>query len=460
MFSFDLLALPVMSNSLTRNSETHIWLKCIELIWFAAASHETMTLQTIFAGCQPFVESATQLVLILVLLPVLLPFLLFLAACTLAWALIFRLFKAEYDITITREALPPDADTGTVTTRDGVVINYYKAIVRSEDGSRRAVQDPKVVLFCNPLGQKGMSSWGSACAAIAQLWGPGTILICWDYRGFFESDDPKRPRTVDVRNHAEDGAVVLEEVVGDRPATLLVGHSMGVQVALEFTLLYPEKVGSMVLLNGTYGHALQTAFQPILRLPYVGSVISSVIQWLLARGHEEILEMIRRYSEPFFGIMFRMLTVLFGSKALQKLYGKEYMLRAWQQYLGGICSNSKSMKAFLRGFQDLDAHSTGHLLHQISHPTLLIAGIWDGLTPAYNMMVMKRAMTNARLVLDTFSGHFSVMEHPELVMTEMAKFLSELPHFRRRTESQFEQHSLKETWVYNIQTCGYVECLF
>ncbi|CAL1148925.1 unnamed protein product [Cladocopium goreaui] len=404
-----------------------------------------MAVQEVFANLQPFVESSAQALLLLALLPIVFPCLLFLAVCTLVWALIFRYFKAEYDITITREALPPHPDTATVTTRDGIVINYYTAVVRSEDGTIPTVSDPKVVLFCNPLGQKGMSSWGSASAAIAQLWGPGTILICWDYRGFFESDDPKRPRTVDVRNHAEDGAVVLEEVVGDKPATLLVGHSMGVQVGLEFTLLYPEKVGAMILLNGTYGHALQTAFQPILRLPYVGSVISSVIQWFLARGHEDILEMIRRFSEPFIGILFQMMTVLFGSKSLQKLYGKDYMLKAWQQYLGGICSNAKSMKAFLRGFQDLDAHSTGHLLYQISHPTLLMAGIWDTLTPAYTMLVMKRQMANARLVLDTFSGHFSVMEHPELVMTEIAKFLAEeVPNFRRRTGSQFEKPSLKK----------------
>ena len=33
----------------------------------------------------------------------------------------------------------------------------------------------------------------------------------------------------------------------------------------------------------------------------------------------------------------------------------------------------------------------GHLLHELGHPTLLIAGIWDFLTPAYNMVTMNRA---------------------------------------------------------------------
>ena len=104
-----------------------------------------MAVQEVFANLQPFVESAAQALLLLALLPILCPCLLFLAVCTLVWALIFRYFKAEYDITITREALPPHPDTATVTTRDGIVINYYTAVVRSEDGTIPTVSDPKVI---------------------------------------------------------------------------------------------------------------------------------------------------------------------------------------------------------------------------------------------------------------------------------------------------------------------------
>lgn len=97
------------------------------------------------------------------------------------------------------------------------------------------------------------------------------------------------------------------------------------------------------------------------------------------------------------------------------------------------------MRAFLRGFQDLDAHSTGHLLHEIDHPALIIAGVWDALTPPYNMIIMSQEMRNSRFVLDAFSGHFTAMEHPELVMTEMTSFLREVPKYRRSANG-FDNH--------------------
>ena len=76
----------------------------------------------------------------------------------------------------------------------------------------------------------------------------------------------------------------------DAVAAVVVGHSMGVQVALELCLLRPEQVGSLVLLNGTSGHALRTGLQPIVALPWVGDLLSSRISRVLAHEQETWLE--------------------------------------------------------------------------------------------------------------------------------------------------------------------------
>jgi len=298
-----------------------------------------------------------------------------------------------------------------------------------------------VILFCNPLGQKGITSYYTVIAAAVEAWGTNITCIGWDYRGFFESDKPKRNRTIDVRNHAQDGQEVLKAVLGEGAhADLLVGHSMGVQVALEFALLYPETVGAMVLLNGTFGHALQTGLQPILKVPYMGDVLTIVIFWVLQRGHEQYLDLIRVALAPVLPVIFQIMARLFGSKDMVTLYNDEdYYLKMWDNYMGGICSNAKSMRAFLQGFQVLDAHSVGHLMHQLGHPTLLYAGLWDVLTPAYNMAWMNRALPNSRLVVDNFSGHFSVVEHPQRTMGEIHHFLKyEQPKFERVASFTFE----------------------
>lgn len=329
-----------------------------------------------------------------------------------------------------------------LTARDGVKLRYltYKYTGSS---SNSGAGNGKVVLFCNPLGQEGFTSYAAVIAACTEVWGSGITFICWDYRSFFQSDTPKRLRNICVRNHAEDGAEVLRAVVGEqKEADVVVGHSMGVQVALEFALLYPERVGALVLLNGTYGHALQTGFQPLIKLPYMGDILSALLMWLLQDNRESQLDAFRHALDPFIGLYFKFVNRFFGSAALQKVMGDDYMEQLWKGYLGGICSNRKSMTSFFRGFQVLDAHTTAHLLYQLGHPTLLIAGIWDVFTPAYTMSVMNRFMPNSRLVTDIFSSHFTCAEHPELVMEEMANFLTkELPRYKRQSEFEFQVSS-------------------
>eukprot|EP00929_Paragymnodinium_shiwhaense_P034428 TRINITY_DN18735_c0_g1_i1.p1 TRINITY_DN18735_c0_g1~~TRINITY_DN18735_c0_g1_i1.p1 ORF type:complete len:264 (-),score=32.92 TRINITY_DN18735_c0_g1_i1:750-1541(-) len=207
--------------------------------------------------------------------PILLPVAFVVALSVLLWAIMFDTFKSKFSLTDAankRELFPDHPEEATLKTPDGVTIRYYY-------GTRKGgtLGDGKVVLLCNPLGQKGVTSYYPVIAACVEAWGTDVTCIGWDYRGFFESDHPKRTRTLDVRNHAQDGHEVLKAVLGEgREVDLLVGHSMGVQVALEFALLYPEQVRAMVLLNGTFGHALQTAFQPLLKVPYVGDVLCVV----------------------------------------------------------------------------------------------------------------------------------------------------------------------------------------
>jgi len=61
----------------------------------------------------------------------------------------------------------------------------------------------------------------------------------------------------------------------------VLGHSMGVQVALEFCLLYPDCCNSLALFNGTSGHALHSGLQPTLQVPYLGDVLSSLLSVML-----------------------------------------------------------------------------------------------------------------------------------------------------------------------------------
>ena len=86
----------------------------------------------------------------------------------------------------------------------------------------------------------------------------------WDYRGHGKSDRNISHKETDlsIERHARD-LVELRQHLKDSyniepTPSLLIGHSMGCQVSLEYWRQSPDLVQGMVLLLGTAGRALET----------------------------------------------------------------------------------------------------------------------------------------------------------------------------------------------------------
>ena len=121
----------------------------------------------------------------------------------------------------------------------------------------------KVMLLGLPLGQKGEASF----APILAHFGDEYVYVTWHYRGMFNSADPNTERRMSMTHHAMDAKFVLQKCGYDY-CDVFIGHSMGCAVAFETVLLYPDLVGSLVIINGFHGHVFSTAFQPLARLPF------------------------------------------------------------------------------------------------------------------------------------------------------------------------------------------------
>ncbi|GAB5372188.1 hypothetical protein AAMO2058_001644000 [Amorphochlora amoebiformis] len=322
-----------------------------------------------------------------------------------------------------------------LTTRDGLKIKYY--IVPGKGfGYRRG----KTILFACPLGHCGFRIY----YPIMAKYGEDYTYITWDYRGLFSSDAPQRLRRISIPMHAEDGAEVLKSACPHRPqADVLIGHSMGVQVSLEMVLIYPEMIDSLILLNGAHGHVFSTAFQPFFRIPFMRHIPSLIISSLLDAPH--FLETAGRLLKP----MTDMALLFFGrsqlaSPLLKKLLGESYLLDFYEDYMGSVCNDLKTLTNYIRLFQELDAHSVCHLLSSVEHPTLIIVGLFDFLLPAYHGDEMKAEMKNSVLVSDIYSTHASILENPERVMVEIENFLVEAARFKRKTSTIFRDISVSE----------------
>lgn len=282
--------------------------------------------------------------------------------------------------------------------------------VRSNDGVEICYQvfgsEGPVMMLASGLGGR-LHIWEPLLERFADRW----RMITWDYRGLFESDAPSRIRRLAIPNHAEDARRILDAEGVER--SVFVGWSMGVQVSLEFAGLFPERVEKLVLLNGTHGHALTTGLQPLYRVPWLQKLLHEGIDLLWRKKRiQGLLAAVgtSRLNCDLIG----------GGYALLR---RQPRIRAvYRQYMQDIFATD--FGNYLRLFQELDAHSVYHLLRHIPHPTLIISGKLDYLTPAYQSREMQRKMPNARHKSYWRGTHFVLVEYPEEVSGRIERFLA------------------------------------
>jgi len=282
-----------------------------------------------------------------------------------------------------------------VTSHDGVKITYQSI----GEGTG------KVVALGHGLGAR-LYAWEPVLDALV----PDYRVITWHYRGLYASETPKKIRHLSIPNHAEDLRRIMDAEKIEKLS--IVGWSMGVQVGLEFAALYPERLDRLVLINGTYGHALETGFQPLFHLPYATYMLHEAIdalrnkEWLAKRV--QAMASSQRIIEPL-GTFY------------SRLRGNPQFKSVLRQYVNDVFG--PSFKNYLRLFQELDAHSTYHNLKEINHPVLVIWGDLDFLTPAYLSRRMKRRLKNSQGYHRPLGTHFVHLEYPQKVPRRIKKYL-------------------------------------
>lgn len=122
--------------------------------------------------------------------------------------------------------------------------------VISWDGTKirtwQADDDGSPVLMCPGVGS-GPESWPS-------LTGRGG-LISWYMRGTMGSDRPVDERNISLADHVSDAIAVLDEAGIER--CVVIGWSMGVTIAAELALRYPERVSGLLLVAGAPGDSFE-----------------------------------------------------------------------------------------------------------------------------------------------------------------------------------------------------------
>lgn len=281
--------------------------------------------------------------------------------------------------------------------RDGTRIGYQ---VRGEG--------PCVVL-ANGLGGTYVT-WKYLYEAL----GSGYRTICWDYRGLYSSDAPADPRANTVAHQVEDLVAILEqEQVID---FVIVGWSMGVQVAFETLRRHAARVRGMFAINGTYGRTFRTVMGSRL----VGQTIPMLLR--LVRAQAELV-----------------------GRATKRVAGSSALIAAMKRV--GLVSESIDMDVFRavaasfvhvdwRIYSDLlsrlDEHDAEDVLPTIGVPVAIVTGDRDLMTPPATAEHMHRRIRGSRLVVIEGGTHYTPVEYPAILVDELGRLLDRVPGWERR----------------------------
>jgi pimeloyl-ACP methyl ester carboxylesterase len=225
------------------------------------------------------------------------------------------------------------------------------------------------------------------------------------YRGHGRSQAPRDLARVGIPDLADDLAAVLDDAGASR--AILIGHSMGVQVALETYRRHTDRVAGLVLVCGAASHPLRT---------FRGS--AALEDWLPA-----IQKWVQRVPGVINRITRRVLPTRFAYEVASRLEIRRELIEPedFMPYLEGMARIDARL--FVAMLAAAGRHSAEDILPAVMVPTLVVAGGRDGFTPPERSRAIAAAVPQAELLEIPNASHTAPIEHPHLVGVTVRDFL-------------------------------------
>lgn len=226
------------------------------------------------------------------------------------------------------------------------------------------------------------------------------------YRGHGRTPPPRDPQRVTIEDLADDAACVLDDALVER--AVIVGHSMGVQVALETYRRHASRVAGLVLVCGAPSHPLKT---------FRGSDVL-----------EGVLPVVQKWIHRVPGVVNRVTRALLPTRLAYEVATRLEIRRDlvepadFMPYLEGMARIDSRL--FVAMLSAAAQHSADELLSRVDVPCLVVAGGRDGFTPPDRSRAMAAAIPQAELLEVADGSHTAPIEQPALIDDAIRDFLS------------------------------------
>ncbi len=284
---------------------------------------------------------------------------------------------------------------------------WLESFVEADDGTRLYVrQKPSEAPLCAVLCD-GIACDGFIWRYLADDLLPTAQVVHWNYRGHGRSAAPADPDYLDmaalvadlnaVRRHRTDGP------------TILVGHSMGCQVALEGYRSQPDQLVGLVLLCGAPGRVTHT-FKG-------GEALAQALPRLIERVRKRPRFARALWSNfpPEVAVRVALATGEVDAAAIQPAD-----LLAYLEHVASL-----DLLMFLRMLQAVGEQTAEDMLPTVQIPVLIIVGELDTFTPPHLAEKMAASLPNSELMVVEAATHVVPIERRHQVRDRIQTFVHE-----------------------------------
>lgn len=234
-------------------------------------------------------------------------------------------------------------------------------------------------------------------------------VVTWDYRGHGRSGRPENPtrEKFTVSANVQDLMSVMDEAGVDD--AVLLGHSMGVQVALETWRRHPKRVRGLGLVCGAFGRPLDTFWNSSLSAP-VFDVVYSVVNAApraFAMGNSMLLRS-------------RLPMILARLGVVDRQMCRPEDLKPYFDHLSQV-----DPQIFFLMAGEIQRHTAIKWLDKVDVPALIVAGENDYFTPFHLSVQMRDRIPGAELLTIPHGSHAAIIEQPELINLRLEKWMRE-----------------------------------
>jgi len=246
-----------------------------------------------------------------------------------------------------------------------------------------------------------MNHWRHQVRALASQY----QLIMYDFRGHHKTPMPSRLENLSLDAIARDAWGLLDHL--QIKTSAFIGHSWGAQVMARIYDLEPERVSSMIMINGF----AQNPFKDMFGLPLDRAVESAQIVYSKMPSSTKYLWQ-NLNTNPLSGLI----TGLLGGFNLNLTSFRDIEI-----YGSGVAN--VEVPVFLKLTEDIIHYDAKPAFERVKAPTLIIGGAKDRVTPLKYQQEIHERISGSELEIIPFGSHCCQLDMPDLVNLRIEKHL-------------------------------------